>query len=124
MDHHIYRRDGSKYPSGKEGLISWAREFEEVDRRVNWTKLWWGGHVSTVWLGFDHNFCRQGPPLIFETMVFGWYGSDLSQVRYSTEGEALEGHAKMVKQWSNPAYLLGWITAAVIDMCSLWRRGL
>lgn len=26
--------------------------------------------MSTVFLGLDHNFCDEGPPLLFETMVF------------------------------------------------------
>ena len=28
------------------------------------------GRVSTIWLGLDHQW-GEGPPLIFETMVFG-----------------------------------------------------
>ena len=50
-------------------------------------------HVSTVWLGLDHSY-DGGPPLIFETMVFGG-GLDLEMERYSTEAEALAGHAAM-----------------------------
>jgi len=51
--------------------------------------------ISTVWLGFNHNFFDKGPPLIFETMVFG--GSfDEHQWRYATEKEAIEGHQKAV----------------------------
>lgn len=50
--------------------------------------------VSTVWLGLDHRF-GEGPPLIFETMVFGGRLSDELE-RYSTEAQAWEGHAVMV----------------------------
>lgn len=52
--------------------------------------------VSTVWLGLDHNY-GDGPPILFETMVFGeadWADQDCK--RYSTEAEALAGHAEMV----------------------------
>ena len=52
--------------------------------------------VSTVWLGLDHSF-GDGPPLIFETMVFGG-NLDQEQERYSTESEALVGHAAMCEQ--------------------------
>lgn len=54
--------------------------------------------VSTVWLGLDHNFC-DGPPLIFETMIFcyGNYEHDEYQERYSTEEEAIEGHKAAVQ---------------------------
>ena len=64
-------------------------------KRVAETKTG-NGHVSTVWLGLDHSFnIGKGRPIIFETMVFG--GSfDGEQERYSTEEEALAGHASMV----------------------------
>lgn len=53
-------------------------------------------YVSTIWLGLDHRF-GDGPPLIFETMIFGpWEWHDLYVRRYSTEGEALIGHAAAV----------------------------
>lgn len=55
--------------------------------------------VSTVWLGIDHAF-GGGPPLIFETMVFA--DPELSMMeeycnRYSTEQEAIDGHANTVQ---------------------------
>lgn len=51
--------------------------------------------VSTVFLGLDHNWGPVGPPLLFETMVFG---SDLdgSQWRYATWDEAVAGHERVV----------------------------
>jgi hypothetical protein len=55
--------------------------------------------VSTVWLGLNHNWRPEGPPLIFETMVFkdgDWSG--LEQRRYSTEEEAVQGHAAMLNE--------------------------
>lgn len=48
--------------------------------------------VSTVWLGLDHQW-GSGPPLIFETMIFGGE-HDSDQYRYSTESQALAGHEK------------------------------
>jgi hypothetical protein len=52
--------------------------------------------VSTVWLGLNHSF-DDGPPLIFETMVFGGPDNDW-QKRYSTKEEALACHIIIVKQ--------------------------
>jgi hypothetical protein len=52
--------------------------------------------VSTVWLGFNHNWMPDGPIKIFETMIFGG-DLDLEQWRYSTEEEALAGHAETCK---------------------------
>ena len=52
--------------------------------------------VSTVWLGLDHSFDDHGPPLIFETMVFGEGSStDEACVRYSTLFDAKLGHHAM-----------------------------
>lgn len=55
--------------------------------------------VSTVWLGINMNLFRQGPPQIFETMVFVDEAAKIEddpleglQERYTTEQEALRGH--------------------------------
>lgn len=55
-----------------------------------------GCRLSTVFLGIDHNF-GDGPPILFETMVFGgkWEGE---MDRYSTYDEALMGHERMKKR--------------------------
>jgi hypothetical protein len=56
--------------------------------------------VSTVWLGLDHRMTvldGGGPPIIFETMIFGG-PHDEEQWRYSTEVEARAGHELVVAQ--------------------------
>jgi hypothetical protein len=52
-----------------------------------------GENVSTVWLGLDHSWTTygEGPPVIFETMIFGG-PADQMMWRYSTIEEAREGH--------------------------------
>jgi hypothetical protein len=50
--------------------------------------------VSTVWLGLNHRWDPDGPPLIFETMVFGG-PRDEEQWRWSTEEQARAGHAEI-----------------------------
>jgi hypothetical protein len=59
-----------------------------------------GKWVSTVWIGLDHQF-GNGPPLIFETMVFSKKGNwqELDRDRYSTQEDALKGHKRMVRTW-------------------------
>jgi len=52
-------------------------------------------HVSTVWLGMNHNFTGVGPPLIFETMIFGGPHEGWTQ-RYPTEAAAIAGHDQAV----------------------------
>lgn len=61
-----------------------------------------GYWVSTVWLGLNHAF-GEGPPLIFETMVFPQKDGEVTDWgeryadRYSTEEQALAGHSRIVE---------------------------
>lgn len=74
------------------GMNQWAEDFR--DNRIALDEI--DGHrISTVYLGINHAW-GDGPPLIFETMIFGGAFED-SQWRYSTEAEALAGHAAAVK---------------------------
>jgi hypothetical protein len=103
---------------------SWLGHFDRSGRRISlavWVCLC--GHpeykriardhigpcvVSTVWLGLDHSLDFDGPPVIFETMVFSndetWHErlgmaihEDLGiQQRYCTEDQARAGHAEIV----------------------------
>lgn len=74
-------------------------------KRVDITKLWWGGTVSTVWLGLDHNFMGK-KPLIFESMLFSKWSFKEDMDRYSTLHEAVIGHKEMVRKFSNPINLI------------------
>jgi hypothetical protein len=85
-------------------LMEWAQSFEtrQNQKRVAETTLPNGRWVSTVWLGLNHNY-GDGPPLIFETMVFPSKDGPLTELdceRYSTEAEALAGHARLVEKWA------------------------
>jgi hypothetical protein len=77
-------------------LMTWARWFEKGNRVVAKTALP-GCEVSTVFLGLDHRFGSDGPPIIFETMVFGG-PFDQQGERYSTWAEAEAGHARWVEK--------------------------
>lgn len=68
---------------------AWIRAFEDREARIIGSDYLGEIHVSTVWLGLDHGF--GGPPLIFETMIFGGE-HDQYQDRYSTKEQAIEGH--------------------------------
>jgi hypothetical protein len=83
-------------------LMEWAKLFENVDYKIVQRDVLLNGTlVSTVWLGIDHSFFGNGPPLIFETMVFldGKVGMEEDMDRYSTEEEARTGHKAMVAKW-------------------------
>ena len=108
-----YPRYFDKYGK-KLKMLEWAKLYENPKYKIiQRTRLWWGGRVSTVWLGLDHSY-DENRPLFFETMVFGWkykfwglymrYSLDMD--RYSGLAEARNGHIKMVKKWRNP--LWGW----------------
>lgn len=73
-------------------LREWGRWMEDGDRRRVAFDMVDGVTVSTVFLGLDHQW-GDGPPLLFETMIFGG-PHDEYQERYSTWEEAEAGHAK------------------------------
>ena len=86
-------------PVRVDDVLDWARWLEAADnegRRVALAEFD-GVMVSTVFLGINHRFLSDGPPLIFETMVFGGAPEDRVQRRYSTWEEAERGHEEIVK---------------------------
>jgi len=74
-------------------LMTWARWLEKNERHVA-DEMVGETRVSTVFLGLDHRY-GEGPPLLFETMVFGG-PLDQEQERCSTWEEAEKMHAVMV----------------------------
>ena len=89
-----YVLDGHK-PIEESDLLRWGQWFETADRAVA-KDVVGNSRVSTVFLGLDHSF-GSGPPMIFETMVFGGPMSDEIE-RYSTWEEAEKGHDEMVRR--------------------------
>lgn len=73
-------------------LLQWAAWFEGSFRSIARDEIE-GVKVSTVFLGLDHNFCFKGPPILWETMIFGG-PLDGQQRRYATRAQALTGHAE------------------------------
>ncbi len=62
-----------------------------------------GCRISTVFLVIDHNFCDDGYPILFETMIFtnrkGSYKKlDQWQQRYHEWKDAEEYHWELVRQ--------------------------
>lgn len=55
--------------------------------------------VSTVFLFFDHSFHNDGPPILFETMIFSDNNMKLEGYceRYCTWVEAMEGHQRAIE---------------------------
>ena len=77
------------------GVMEWAKKFDYRDSRVIGKTDVGDMRVSTVFLGLDHNYNNEGPPLIFETMIFGGL-LDQETWHYSTKEEAEVGHEAAV----------------------------
>ncbi len=103
---YILGEDG-KTPVPAGDLLSWAMAMEKRDKDargpapgaswacLDFTFVSAAVQVSTVFLGLDHRFGADGPPVVFETMTFGG-PFDQEQDRYSTWEEAEAGHAAAV----------------------------
>lgn len=92
-DHYIL--DGHKTVACD--LLTWARWLDENNEsRIVKKDTVGKSRVSTVFLGLDHSF-GDGPPLLFETLVFEGPLED-EMDRYSTWEEAERGHAVMVER--------------------------
>jgi hypothetical protein len=94
----LYDRAGSPI-----GIQDWARmmhDLEQRDRRhVRDSRVTSASgveyRVSTVFLGIDLG-TRGGPPLIYETMIFGPGQWNEFRVRYCGDEEAGDGHEWVV----------------------------
>jgi hypothetical protein len=83
-------------PVASPYLLTWAMTMSDDMRRVALTYVV-GVRVSTVFLGLDHGF-DDGPPVLFETMIFGEVGDlDQYQERYTTLEAAMAGHERAVE---------------------------
>ena len=98
-----------KVPEATTDILRWGRAFGDGDsRRVAETQVgdvW----VSTIFMGLDHNYSRQGPPILFETMAFvGGVSADyVGFARYATWDEAERGHADAVADVESLAGMAG-----------------
>ena len=98
-----YVLDG-KTPVAEPDLMKWANWMETCNRvvRKDTATVKLAGEpigevrVSTVFLGLDHSF-GNGPPMLFETMVFG-VALDQEQDRCSTWEAAEKMHELMCER--------------------------
>ncbi len=82
-------------PVPVDDLYKWGEWLEKNDRHIAKDKIG-SVTVSTIFLGLDHSFANGGPPVLFETMIFGGK-HDQWQDRYRTWDEAEAGHRKAVE---------------------------
>jgi hypothetical protein len=104
---HLYRLDSAGEPVPCDDVIEWGEWFERSqrtgervlahDRNERRAEGEPEIFVSTVFLAIDSNFLFNGPPVLWETMVFGGL-LDGEMQRYTSRAEALRGHRAMCKR--------------------------
>jgi len=78
-------------------IQKWGKWFETNSNRIVNQQMVGGVRVSTVFLGLDHDFSGEGPPILFETMIFGGK-HDQDQQRCCTWDQALAMHQRMLEK--------------------------
>lgn len=90
-----YKLDSNGSPVPCPNLFEWAEWFETAQRQVK-HDTFGEIRVSTVFLGIDHNWREDGPPILWETMVFG---GPMNEEQHRCAGgieQAEAMHAEMV----------------------------
>ena len=96
LQHYVLDENRVAHATSLVNYVAWTRTIEcQFD--VGKDDLD-DAHVSTVFLGLDHNWAFPGEPrALFETMIFGGE-FDQWQRRYATWDEARAGHEDWVKR--------------------------
>ena len=86
-------------------LREWGDMYNHPERRIVKQDHVGRYFVSTVLLGVDHSFTPEGPPILFETMIFDnkgvqgqGLGEDVFCDRYTNKDAALAGHDQAVER--------------------------
>lgn len=78
-------------------LNTWQKSIRNGPTRVARTDITDKIIVSTVFLGLNHRYLSEGPPILFETMTFGGSRNE-TMYRYSSWDDAEAGHNAEVKR--------------------------
>ncbi len=88
-----------------EDMLGWCKLFEQnIEKRRVAESTVGGIWISTVFLGIDHRFSENGPPVVFETMAFRLKPdgdidySELLCRRCCTWDEAVKQHEQVVME--------------------------
>lgn len=99
MTHYMLDEHGE--PIATDDVLEWSRWWATANRSVAQDKDEAAGAdgvmVSTVFLGLDHNFNLSGPPVLWETLVFGG-PLDGEMWRWTSLEDALIGHQEVCRQ--------------------------
>ena len=92
----LYILDEENKPVEIDDIEKWGEFYGSGRRRVG-EDFVRNSRISTVFLGLDHSFSEEGPPILYETMIFGGK-FDCEQWRYETREEAIAGHRAAVRK--------------------------
>ena len=106
MENYILDENGQ--PVREPNLLRWAEWFDNLrhQRVLAIDKLPNGVTVSTVFLSVNHRFTGHGPPVLWETMIFGG-DHDREMWRYDSREKARAGHAEAVRIASQEKPIIG-----------------
>ena len=90
-DYWMLDEQGAPIPVDFNTWAAWLLDADRIVKRDSFTLNGQDILVSTVFLGVDHSFGADGPPILWETMIFGGK-HDGHQIRYSSRDHALKGH--------------------------------
>jgi hypothetical protein len=91
--HLLYVLDAAGTPQPASDVRRWGQWYRTADRIVA-QDTFGDVQVSTVFLGIDHNFRADGPPVLWESMIFGG-PLDQEQRRYTSRADAEAGHTAL-----------------------------
>lgn len=92
----LYTLNADNHVVEVSDFVTWGKCME-ADRRVAYTQITSKMDVSTVFLGIDHRIGGKGPPVVFETMIFGG-PLDHHEWRYTSYDDAQTGHKAAVRK--------------------------
>lgn len=96
MSRGVYILDDSGNPVEIDDILTWARWLEDAkEKRILAQTRSEGVRVSTVFIGIDYNFGADGPPRLWETVVFAGEHAGYMR-RYSSADDARVGHEMAV----------------------------
>lgn len=95
MDTYILSKSGVPI---RATIEEWGKFVENRANKIVSRQTVGDCDISTVFLGIDHNWTKEGPPILWETMVFG--GTlDQEETRCSGSKEQAEAmHEEMVRK--------------------------
>lgn len=95
--YYVLSDDGATpLPSTVIGWASWHHEAARTGKLHVGDDTIDGVRVSTVFLGLDLRFGADGPPVLWETLVFGG-PLDGEGERYTSRADAMLGHSRYLR---------------------------